>query len=721
MSKYLWLFVNLAIALTGATTFAHEIHVETGAYDGAWWLWVNQSPQKFTGDVVVEVPTGDFSIATGTEAHADLIVDDQGVVSLVGPTGAGLVGGQNRLVFQPVEVSVAANGYGGNYRFGWLGFAQGDATAWVVPGMRGTYRIDFDHNVPGSELRFSVDGAGSVSLAGAYAPMASGGLRSLSFETTPVTIDPGDYTGEIRLTWGERWYGVNTVTLLRGQRRALGLPYDLVDLQVGADGSVSTDSTASAWGVGSTLHFATTPVTIGGASYDSTYYLVRHADGTLWRAGDDVVVLVPGLDWAITLASQRFRFHVEADGSVSGDFGETFDYFGSTLGIRTVPITIDPGEYSGLWQPAFMAPDTFAAHPPRTGPSTLRLPPGTYWRFLIAQARPYFELQLDGSGAIESAQPASGLVVSGQTAAFNTVPILVDPGAYTGPWYAQANEFYGPTELAFVAGFDWQIRTATAPWQFASVFDPCAVNPNALTFSDGILDFVCDTAPPDADGDGVPDDADNCPESANVSQIDLDGDGLGDVCDADRDGDGHDDVSDSCPDLPNAAQLDADGDGIGDACDSDDDGDSVPDLEDNCAGTANTDQADNDADGFGDACDDDDDDDGVNDADDNCVFTANPVQADYDGDGEGDACDGDSDADGVPNELDQCSETPGNVAAGPDGCSGPQLIDVQCNPASFSNHGRYVSCVARAVDAAVETGLLKPDDKGRFMRDAAKK
>jgi len=36
---------------------------------------------------------------------------------------------------------------------------------------------------------------------------------------------------------------------------------------------------------------------------------------------------------------------------------------------------------------------------------------------------------------------------------------------------------------------------------------------------------------PDTDGDGVPDDTDNCPNDANPNQEDADHDGLGDVCD----------------------------------------------------------------------------------------------------------------------------------------------------------------------------------------------
>jgi hypothetical protein len=53
------------------------------------------------------------------------------------------------------------------------------------------------------------------------------------------------------------------------------------------------------------------------------------------------------------------------------------------------------------------------------------------------------------------------------------------------------------------------------------------------------------TAAPDADSDTIPDAVDNCPNTANTDQADLDDDGLGDLCDDDFDGDG----------IPNAQDL----------------------------------------------------------------------------------------------------------------------------------------------------------------------
>lgn len=81
---------------------------------------------------------------------------------------------------------------------------------------------------------------------------------------------------------------------------------------------------------------------------------------------------------------------------------------------------------------------------------------------------------------------------------------------------------------------------------------------------DGKIDEDCVV---DTDGDGVPDDTDNCVTTPNADQTDTDGDGFGDACDPDDDGDGVLDGGDNCPLVANADQADSDFDGIGDACD----------------------------------------------------------------------------------------------------------------------------------------------------------
>jgi hypothetical protein len=135
---------------------------------------------------------------------------------------------------------------------------------------------------------------------------------------------------------------------------------------------------------------------------------------------------------------------------------------------------------------------------------------------------------------------------------------------------------------------------------------------------------------PDADGDGVEDSSDNCPNDANADQADDDSDNLGDVCD-------------NCPfnangpseaNIPGVGnQTDSDGDDAGDACDNCPI-DCTPVLRplDNCKNAPEVlvpgelpVQPDDDGDGVGNKCD-------------NCRTVENPGQEDDNGDGLGDVC-----------------------------------------------------------------------------------
>jgi hypothetical protein len=204
-------------------------------------------------------------------------------------------------------------------------------------------------------------------------------------------------------------------------------------------------------------------------------------------------------------------------------------------------------------------------------------------------------------------------------------------------------------------------------------------------FQDADGDGVCDAEDvcpngddnQDADGDGFPDVCDICPNSA--IHIDSDGDRIcdeNDVCPGfndfdDADWDGVPDGCDVCPGFDD--NIDSDGDGIPNGCDncqgddtSDTDGDGTPDACDICPGF--DDNVDLDGDGIPDACDVcpgfddklDADGDGVPDACDVCLGFDDSIDTDGDGNADGcDACPGfddaiDTDADGIADGCDAC-------------------------------------------------------------------
>lgn len=130
----------------------------------------------------------------------------------------------------------------------------------------------------------------------------------------------------------------------------------------------------------------------------------------------------------------------------------------------------------------------------------------------------------------------------------------------------------------------------------------------------------------DADGDGVPDSRDMCPNTPLGVKVDEFG------CPLDSDGDGVPDYLDKCPNTPAGVKVDANG------CPLDSDGDGVPDYLDKCPNT--------------------------------------PAGVKVDAMG----CPLDSDGDGVPDYLDKCPNTPKGTQVDKDGCPIKKEVKVILKP-----------------------------------------
>ncbi|HTF88585.1 MAG TPA: thrombospondin type 3 repeat-containing protein, partial [Planctomycetota bacterium] len=144
----------------------------------------------------------------------------------------------------------------------------------------------------------------------------------------------------------------------------------------------------------------------------------------------------------------------------------------------------------------------------------------------------------------------------------------------------------------------------------ASFSDPKALAPTVTFSAPGIYElaltafawptpvvdsmFVNASVAVDTDGDGVPDELDNCPTLANPGQEDCDGNGAGDLCEIaeglqqDCNSNG---IPDNCDILTGVAQ-DCDGSGVPDSCEiasgisQDCDGNSIPDACDIASGAS---------------------------------------------------------------------------------------------------------------------------------------
>lgn len=286
-------------------------------------------------------------------------------------------------------------------------------------------------------------------------------------------------------------------------------------------------------------------------------------------------------------------FDIDLNGDVLSD-STRISAVGNTITFSTLPVTIDPGEYTGSYGISGKL---------YTGVQEINLVPA-------------------GSGSMDRGG-RYGITAAGRAGFFDLdspCAIIPSENIVIGT---------GETALTFNISCDGIIIDTDAD----TVVDtsdnfPMSSNPDQLDQDDDGQGDVCDE---DLDGDMVLNSIDNCPDFSNSDQADLDDDGVGNPCDDDLDGDSISGDLDNCPFVNNTDQANGDNDLLGDACDDDDDNDNIIDLLDNCPTISNTDQVDSDGDDEGDVCDGDVDGDGVGNDVDACPATSAGITITEDG------------------------------------------------------------------------------------------
>lgn len=213
----------------------------------------------------------------------------------------------------------------------------------------------------------------------------------------------------------------------------------------------------------------------------------------------------------------------------------------------------------------------------------------------LAEAEVVTALQIGKPGFALAGAAAEASVLGPDTddnAYLFAISAVVMQAAYTeDPEAADAAVQTLLNQLAADLAGDGTLDDAALLGRLAAAETALAADPVRAALAAHMVSLGLPGAPPDyarildQDHDGLANSDDNCPFVANLNQVNADGDGLGDACDAcpssgvDMDGDGYDDGCDNCPAvanpeppqeaMPQFGQLsDTDQDGLGNACDS---------------------------------------------------------------------------------------------------------------------------------------------------------
>jgi hypothetical protein len=173
----------------------------------------------------------------------------------------------------------------------------------------------------------------------------------------PITVNPGAYGGRYQVFGGSGSItglvtGVQNVNLSPGSYvidDGAGIAGSAFPFTVDSTGNVSTTS-ASATAFGTTVGFNTVVITVNPQAYAGQYVLSSYSPATF--TGSQSFVLMPCLSYAVDdgafVGGSGFDFSLDCSGNVSTTSLAAAGS-GATLTFNPVSVTVNPGNYSGLY------------------------------------------------------------------------------------------------------------------------------------------------------------------------------------------------------------------------------------------------------------------------------------------------------------------------------------------------------------------------------------
>jgi len=312
-------------------------------------------------------------------------------------------------------------------------------------------------------------------------------------QAVPVTVNTGAYQGRWAVDSTAWINGIATIDLSVGVHQMMVGYYGRFNIDVAADGTVTTAKTDSATAVGNTLTFKTTTINVDPGVYTGRWIMDSYwVSG--WIIGAASQIVVPGLTYQMIVGYYgRFNIDVAADGTVTTAKTDSATAVGNTLTFKTTTINVDPGAYTGRW-----SMDSYWVSGWIIGAASQIVVPGLTYQMIVGYYG-RFNIDVAADGTVTTAKTDSATAV-GNTLTFKTTTINVDPGGSQSPWLLEAYNVnnIGSTNFEIVPGLRYQIRSYQ-PNQIAGYIDilaPCAFTAPSLVVGTNTFTFTCVIAAP---------------------------------------------------------------------------------------------------------------------------------------------------------------------------------------------------------------------------------